>query len=889
MIDESLFKTSFIGRDGFRWWIGQVPPITVQGEQSNGGGWGNRLKVRILGYHPANPAELSDNDLPWAQVMLPTTTGSGAGSYAVNPKIRPGDTVLGFFLDGDGGQIPVIMGCFGRTGEVPSTEYLAPFMPFTGYTSRVKKPNGTLTPSEASEDSTQAQKSPRKVPTETVDKLNAKSEEKTEVSYHTSIGKKVVLGNSSDDNTAKGIEAETYNLIKKVNDPYNKILNKVAEVSKSTDKIMGITEGIVGQCTDALYNGLIPILNQGLKALYSAVYAAVLAATGNPVAAHLAGVLAQQAMVIPVKELQKMIPRIPGMVINTMFGTVQGLLTDVVDNVKRPSKCMSIQVTASVINEILRKIEGGLSGVLGGVNKILSAGFNVIDFLTSGVAAIKGISGLFDLNQNKNKSFDNTDVWRIGIGPDVVADKLLDFKEILDNMNRANAARKNLVDEVKSGAEGVKAGFDIFSEATQVTSSGCYTGPIVSCTSPPKVKFFGGMGSGASGEVVLGNFEKDPAGTILSGAIIGVDLLSGGSNYKYPPFVEIVDECEQGYGAVARSVINEVGEVTGIYVVSPGENYPVGNPNVTSGETIADQNPANTPVHVDRVIVVEGGTGYDPNTDDAIDDIGNIYNLEIDIDGPDVSPDPGTDPGTDPGPGPGTSTVTGSIITCTITSPSPEKPGDPPSTPINIPKVIGNNYIPTENLPNITIRTRTGSGAILRPVMKNIPFNRELLATPDGRIDPRKLRELVRVKSVVDCINEPEKLIGYVNGQPYYGEFHIHPTTGVKMVGEYHVDTAHDIIYDTREESLGRSRSGTQDLVINQQVSSSTLPAPVVPVSQTTATPAPSPTPAPAPTPTPAPAPTPTPAPAPAPTPTPAPSPSPTPPPSSGGGGYGGY
>lgn len=879
MIDESLFKTSFIGRDGFRWWIGQVPPITVQGEQSNGGGWGNRLKVRILGYHPANPSELSDNDLPWAQVMLPTTTGSGAGSYAVNPKIRPGDTVLGFFLDGDGGQIPVIMGCFGRTGEVPSTEYLAPFMPFTGYTSRVKKPNGTLTPSEASEDSTEAQKSPRKVPTETVDKLNTKSEEKTEVSYHTSIGKKIVLGNSSDDNTAKGIEAETYNLIKKVNDPYNKILNKVAEVSKSTDKIMGIAEGIVGQCTDALYNGLIPILNEGLKALYRAVYAAVLAATGNKVAAHLAGVLAQQAMVIPVKELQKMIPRIPGMVVNTLFGTVQGLLTDVVDNVKRPSKCMSIQVTASVINEILRKIDAGLSGVLGGVNKILSAGFNVIDFLTSGVAAIKGISGLFDLNQNKNKSFDNTDVWRIGIGPDVVADKILDFKEILDNMNRANAARKNLTDEIKSGVEGVKVGFDIFSEATQVTSSGCYTGPIISCTSPPRVKFFGGMGSGASGQVVLGNFEKDPAGTILSGAIIGVDLLSGGGNYKYPPFVDIVDECEQGYGAVARSVINEKGEVTGIYVVSPGENYPVGNANVTSGETIADQNPANTPVYVDNVIVVEGGTGYDPNTDDAIDDIGNLYNLEIDDDS-----------------GPGEDIITGTIVGVTIKSPSPDKPGDPVSTLLNKPELVVNNYIPTENLPTITIRTRTGSGAILRPVLKNIPFNRELLATPDGKIDPRKLRELVRVKSVVDCINEPEKLIGYVNGQPYYGEFHIHPTTGVKMVGEYHVNTAHDIIYDTREESLGRSRSGTQSLVANQQVSSSTSPTPAVPVSQTIATPisVSASTPTPTPTSAPAPAPTPTsapaPAPAPAPTPTPTPTPSPTPPPSDGGGGgYGGY
>ena len=53
---------------------------------------------------------------------------------------------------------------------------------------------------------------------------------------------------------------------------------------------------------------------------------------------------------------------------------------------------------------------------------------------------------------------------------------------------------------------------------------------------------------------------------------------------------------------------------------------------------------------------------------------------------------------------------------------------------------------------NISIRTNTGSGAILRPVLSRIPFNRDLLATSDGKIDPNKLKELVNIKSVVDCI-----------------------------------------------------------------------------------------------------------------------------------------
>ena len=33
MIEESLLKTNFIGRDGFRWWIGQVAPISAWKDQ----------------------------------------------------------------------------------------------------------------------------------------------------------------------------------------------------------------------------------------------------------------------------------------------------------------------------------------------------------------------------------------------------------------------------------------------------------------------------------------------------------------------------------------------------------------------------------------------------------------------------------------------------------------------------------------------------------------------------------------------------------------------------------------------------------------------------------------------------------------------------------------
>ena len=149
MIENNLLKTNFLGKDGFRWWIGQVAPEKAQGTQLNqiGNTWGCRMKVRIYGYHPADISELADDDLPWAQVLLSPQGGSGKANRARSLRISPGDTVMGFFLDGDDAQLPVIMGIFASTASYygGSEEYTVPFQPFTGYTSKIK-PNNEFIP-----------------------------------------------------------------------------------------------------------------------------------------------------------------------------------------------------------------------------------------------------------------------------------------------------------------------------------------------------------------------------------------------------------------------------------------------------------------------------------------------------------------------------------------------------------------------------------------------------------------------------------------------------------------------------------------------------------------------------------------------------------------------
>ena len=139
------------------------------------------------------------------------------------------------------------------------------------------------------------------------------------------------------------------------------------------------------------------------------------------------------------------------------------------------------------------------------------------------------------------------------------------------------------------------------------------------------------------------------------------------------------------------------------------------------------------------------------------------------------------------------------------------------------------------------------------------------------------------IKQVIDCISKEDDIVGYVDGKPYTGPFHIHPSTGRKMVGAFHTETPHQYIFDTPEESLGSVQVST---VTSIPTTTSTTSTPTTETTTTTTTDTTSTSTAP-PTSTSSGGGGGTSSSTPTPTPTPPPSP-PTPPPSSGGGGYGG-
>ena len=121
----TLGKTNYIGKDGFHWWIGQVaPPESWRGINayvSRKGYAQNRCKVRIIGYHPFDEEGnvLPDDDLPWAELMLDPRVGSGQAQLNETSVLAGGEICIGFFLDGEDAQQPVIMGLLPKFDEIP--------------------------------------------------------------------------------------------------------------------------------------------------------------------------------------------------------------------------------------------------------------------------------------------------------------------------------------------------------------------------------------------------------------------------------------------------------------------------------------------------------------------------------------------------------------------------------------------------------------------------------------------------------------------------------------------------------------------------------------------------------------------------------------------------
>lgn len=100
-------NTNFAGKDGFFWWVGEVEdhedPLEL-----------GRVKVRVLNFY-TNPngesaQKMPTESLPWASVLQPTSQAGNDAQGESSGQLQPGAIVMGFFMDGELAQMPIVMG-----------------------------------------------------------------------------------------------------------------------------------------------------------------------------------------------------------------------------------------------------------------------------------------------------------------------------------------------------------------------------------------------------------------------------------------------------------------------------------------------------------------------------------------------------------------------------------------------------------------------------------------------------------------------------------------------------------------------------------------------------------------------------------------------------------
>lgn len=93
--------TQQLGQEGFRWFLGIVEgvddPLLL-----------GRVKVRVVNEHDEG---VETEDIDWAHVLMPNTSAcvDGVGD---SPNLAVGSRVVGFYMDGEEKQNPMILGSF---------------------------------------------------------------------------------------------------------------------------------------------------------------------------------------------------------------------------------------------------------------------------------------------------------------------------------------------------------------------------------------------------------------------------------------------------------------------------------------------------------------------------------------------------------------------------------------------------------------------------------------------------------------------------------------------------------------------------------------------------------------------------------------------------------
>ena len=741
MIDETLLKSNFLGRDGFIWWVGQVAdPSVWRNEKTridNGKeAWGYRCKVRIIGYHSFDTNELKDEELPWAHILTSASDGAPAqGGFGKLPLLVGGESVVGFFLDGEEAQQPVVMGCFHRSPVVVNVDKPNPFEPFTG--SKGPFASGPqATRNKAQDDGTTKEVEENLGPGSQFEMFsNAKFGTDAVGSLDLSAGflpltpdntaqAGAVYGapNIPQDQLFYGDKAEAGFLsavkslgpVKGENGCGNDILSQITTALQTFIQTINGYEKTALGFIDPVRNVVVDVqqLVRSVARLVASIMKFVINGMRDNIFKligklfKLLGITIPSPLQLPISEAAKNILNIIFCLFEKLFGPlldfIMGLLNGLIGKSPNIPRCAVEEITGSLVNKLADMIDGALSTILSGLDWLANGISSIASALTGGLNMISQILSFLSCDSLACQTTSSWDPFAGASFPSLDSWKnVLGNMDILNSLGTPDFSLGYLSAFGSSDTPFRDCRRKIVNPQTQEDLTSMPIGVKFYKCIPPEVNIYGD-GIGARAKAVVS--EED-------GSIVTFLLCDPGKGYTYPPEIKIVDNSNYGKGAQAKTKIVN-GKIESIYIVNPGQGYcqtnlteetsPVG---VTStSETskqlpcldVGDRRLSNAVTGINTSLIIERpGIGY--TSGDTIQVGSCLYQPIL--------------------------TVNGSIIDF---------------------KSNGTCKQTFKTTPTVSINTKTGEGAVIYPVLQFVP--QFIVDNPDLNVG------IGSVVNVVDCV-----------------------------------------------------------------------------------------------------------------------------------------
>ena len=551
----------------------------------------------------------------------------------------------------------------------------------------------------------------------------------------------------------------------------------IGEIRETAGLITDISQGLAGQMTLFLEDSLVSFVQTGLAAVKKFFFSIY---SFNPILALVQTKAFNTAALKPIQRLFNSFECLGGVIANSLFKTVEDMLVNAVKKgLVNPVACALEDFVGGLTNEISSTINSALDSALGPINKLFGlipnlSGFSIGNSLSKFNSAFRVAGNVLKCIQPGKAGGGKcpaTKVYTLNIGP-IKPKSEQEQKTIFENAFKKGQSAIAGINTSLSKFEQNIGKWGIFgSDGEARDPIECNTGNVFEC-GPPRIEFFGGDGEGAAGDVILGNFIENFVEEIQDVEGINEEINS--------PFFRLNEPIEGK--RVLDTLSYYTGSIIGVNITYPGRGY-TEEPLVSLvdncdqgygafGRATIDKDP-NSPTfgQVTGVVITSQGVNYPVGErleayvqDIVVEDGGINYSVDDTIDDFEIC---------------------GLDENGTIT------------------KVCVNDKAYTK-LPDLKINTVTGTGARLKAIMTSKPRQTAVI-------------------NVIDCITPKGNIVGYVNGKPYNGPFHLHPTKGVKMVGSAHTTTPHATIYNTPQESFGSVGSSGGSNVGSTQVNLSSI------------------------------------------------------------------